>query len=477
MANTNTYSLDLESGSSQYASIADASQTGLDLSGDFTIEFWIKAEDWGASTTTRQIVTKYQGSLVGGYAINTYNNGGTIEINANIYQNNDTTVRDIYKLNITSLIPTGEWHHVAITCDISEASATTFEFFIDGKSRGNGTAVVSGNCASIYNNSGAFYIGADNDTGRYFDGKIDDVRVWSDVRTPSEIQANMDSELVGNETGLVGYWKLNNDYTDETSNSNDLTASGSPVFSTDYAFETENTSSLDLELSSSQYAYITDANQTGLDLSGDFTFEAWIKLETAADGSFRSIISKYGADGNRSYYWSVTTASGGVPKMRLNVNTNGSTNTGVYSDELTLNTGTWYHLAVAYDLSAGQAFFYQDSVAKGSPTGAGTSIYNSSANFEIGKLGSNYLDTKVDDVRVWNDIRTSTEISNNYQAELDGTEAGLVAYWKFNNNYVDETASGNSLTPSGSPVFAVDAPFAAAAAAATSNATFMGTNF
>jgi hypothetical protein len=39
-----------------------------------------------------------------------------------------------------------------------------------------------------------------------------------------------------------------------------------------------NTHSLDLELSSSQYAYITDANQTGLDITGDFTIEAWIKL-------------------------------------------------------------------------------------------------------------------------------------------------------------------------------------------------------
>ena len=33
----NTHSLDLERGSNQYASIADAAQTGLDLSGDFTI--------------------------------------------------------------------------------------------------------------------------------------------------------------------------------------------------------------------------------------------------------------------------------------------------------------------------------------------------------------------------------------------------------------------------------------------------------
>jgi hypothetical protein len=63
--------------------------------------------------------------------------------------------------------------------------------------------------------------------------------MWDDIRTADEIRGNMNRELVGNETNLVGYWKFNNNYLDETSNNNDLTASGSPVFSTDYAFSTE----------------------------------------------------------------------------------------------------------------------------------------------------------------------------------------------------------------------------------------------
>lgn len=35
---TNTQSLDLEDGSSQYLSITDASQTSLDITGDITLE-------------------------------------------------------------------------------------------------------------------------------------------------------------------------------------------------------------------------------------------------------------------------------------------------------------------------------------------------------------------------------------------------------------------------------------------------------
>ena len=37
---------------------------------------------------------------------------------------------------------------------------------------------------------------------------MSDVRLWSDVRTQAEIQANKDIILSGNESNLKGYWKL-----------------------------------------------------------------------------------------------------------------------------------------------------------------------------------------------------------------------------------------------------------------------------
>ena len=49
LASANTHSTDLESGSSQYWSITDASQTGLDITGDFSIEGWVKLESLNIS--------------------------------------------------------------------------------------------------------------------------------------------------------------------------------------------------------------------------------------------------------------------------------------------------------------------------------------------------------------------------------------------------------------------------------------------
>ena len=92
---------------------------------------------------------------------------------------------------------------------------------------------------TIKNSTANFFIGCNQDTNvatNFFDGLIDEVRVWSDIRTVPEILNNYKRELVGNEANLVGYWRLNNDYLDQTSNNNDLTASGSPVFSTSVPF-------------------------------------------------------------------------------------------------------------------------------------------------------------------------------------------------------------------------------------------------
>lgn len=42
----------------------------------------------------------------------------------------------------------------------------------------------------------------------YFQGMIDEVRIWSMVRTQTEIQSSMNSELTSG-TGLIGRWGLN----------------------------------------------------------------------------------------------------------------------------------------------------------------------------------------------------------------------------------------------------------------------------
>ena len=75
-----------------------------------------------------------------------------------------------------------------------------------------------------------------NIAGTTFDGLIDEVRVWNDIRSGAEISANYQQQLTGSEANLVGYWRFNNDLTDETSSNNTLTNNNSATFNTDTPF-------------------------------------------------------------------------------------------------------------------------------------------------------------------------------------------------------------------------------------------------
>jgi len=113
--------------------------------------------------------------------------------------------------------------------------------------------------------------------------------------------------------------------------------------------------------------------------------------------------------------------------------------------------GNWHHVAVTY--RSGSVCFSFDGVAS-TTASCGTSVVDVNSAFTIGAYpaGSEEFDGILDDFRVWNDVRTSSEIADNYDCTLAGTEAGLGAYWKFDDSLSD-SAVGNNLTQVSSPTY------------------------
>ncbi len=97
-----------------------------------------------------------------------------------------------------------QWAHIAVT--YSNGVVTTYV---------NGTLVEtyygSGAIGDSYTGLNDLRIGgrSNSPSGQYFTGDIDEVRVWNVVRTQAQIQTNIAQSLVGNESGLVGYWRFN----------------------------------------------------------------------------------------------------------------------------------------------------------------------------------------------------------------------------------------------------------------------------
>jgi len=230
---TNTHAIDLEVDSHQFLSITDASQVGLDITGDLTLEAWTMFESVGNGDVFLEnpIVVKYDVSSQNrAYGMGFHDNG-TISC----FASDDGSGNNSHYLWFNSDaagVSLGAWTHLACAFDIA---GDNIDIYVDGSEVAS-TQTGSGIGASIFNSSAPLTIGATMNLPSYFetfDGLIDDVRVWSVFKTAEEIAASYNVELCGDETNLQGYWRLDNTLTDLTTNTNDLTNNNSATFSID----------------------------------------------------------------------------------------------------------------------------------------------------------------------------------------------------------------------------------------------------
>jgi len=213
----NTHSIDLESGSTQYLSRAD--EALLSITGNMTIECWVQFESLPVNGLTGFfMVSKSGASPQRGYGFYVQQSGGVLQLGLIISNDGSATVNK----NVTWTFSTGVWYHLAV---VYTAAGGTVDFYVNGVAQG---AQQTGYPTSIYDNTTAFRIGAEESTG-HFDGLIDDVRLWATTRTSTQILDNMRVEI-DTATNLVGSWHLNNALTDSSGNAFTLTNNGSAVF-------------------------------------------------------------------------------------------------------------------------------------------------------------------------------------------------------------------------------------------------------
>lgn len=96
----------------------------------------------------------------------------------------------------------GTWYHVAVVY-----TTTNIKTYVNGSVVDNFNAVNSAT-------SGVLQIGRHNTDGvygtkRFFKGSLDDIRVWTTARSCDEIYQLRNCELIGNESGLIAYYKCN----------------------------------------------------------------------------------------------------------------------------------------------------------------------------------------------------------------------------------------------------------------------------
>jgi hypothetical protein len=211
--------------------------TQLNINTDFTIEAIIKVN---APLNNRHVVFSVK-AVAGDYwfFINRADRGLSLQYDRTVDQGASWICE-----NSNPILPMDGFVHIAMT-----RSGDTWTIYRDGQVIASEVAAITGLRQDVN------FIGFDGDSTNinFFNGVIDDVRIWNVARTQQQIQDNMNKELTGNEIGLIGYWKFNKGEGsvayDSTENENDGTISGATWVDTPYK-EQGSRISLPLDLSS-----------------------------------------------------------------------------------------------------------------------------------------------------------------------------------------------------------------------------------
>ena len=171
--------------------------------------------------------------------------------------------------------------------------------------------------------------------------------------------------------------------------------------------------------------YITCGNQN----YSIFTAEAWVcPSVTNMDQAIISTLNESTLTG-----FEIHISTSGYPCVTLR-------NSSAWLDVLSPNlakSGDWIHIAATFDGTTVKLY------ENGIQVASGTVSYNvGSSTLTLGKRSSGSLlyNGKLDEVRIWNTVRSVSEISSNMYLELAGTETGLKSYYKFNQG----TAGGSN---------------------------------
>ena len=207
--------------------------------------------------------------------------------------------------------------------------------------------------------------------------------------------------------------------------------------------------------------WVDMGDQAVLDMGStqDFTVECVFKMGSTT-GVTQCLISKKAGLGSATagYTIYVDTADRLVGRIH-----DGTTNAEDRDATTDFFDNEWHHAGVVIDQGANELILVVDGTAR-TPIDI-TSVANTLANAEEFRIGANGAGTErgdvlIDEVRVWDDVRTPAEITANIVQEItDPTaDASLVGYWKMNDNVasstaVDASASGNDGTLAGNAVF------------------------
>ncbi|CAN5322876.1 hypothetical protein BH10PAT1_BH10PAT1_1780 [soil metagenome] len=370
----------------------------------------------------------------------------------------------------TGVFVPGQWNYVSYTFDASSKAKKIYY---------NGVLVASGTASGNFSGNGTYSIGSSAGS-EFWNGKIDEVKIYNYVTSPSQIIENMNGghPVGGSPIGSqIIKWSL-----DEQNGS---TVNNSGFGAPSYGGTTSGTSWL-TNTACKINGCLNFSGTTNNVAAGSPTFfdglttmsvTFWMNSQTAFNSNY-SVISKIDSSSNA---WQIRTTGAG-DQLRI-VISNAATDTSNYcvTSGLAFTLSTWQHVAVVYDGTAptgSNIKVYLNGVAwTCSVTGTiPTAIRTSTATLRLGQNaagGSGFIGY-LDEVKIYNTALTASQVLIDYNQGLsvnygvggplessvssDGTGAAPVGYWPFEENTGttanDKSGNGNTGTLTNGPIWA-----------------------
>ncbi len=171
-----------------------------------TFEFWayIKTTDWVGEKN--EVYYYGGGSNTSGFGLD-FGTDAVVNMATNHATLNPVTgggFNDDSKNDLGINSSTDQWVHIAMVWN-----GTNVITYVNGLPK---ITTAGSGVTALATTSSAVIIGCNPTNNSCFNGLFDELRIWNIARTPTQIHDSYNKPVLGNEAGLVGYWKF-----DETS--------------------------------------------------------------------------------------------------------------------------------------------------------------------------------------------------------------------------------------------------------------------
>ena len=379
----------------------------FDKNSDYTWTFWIKP----LSASSGDILAQDDSSACTGYYIDHDSNIITFH---GLIDSLGCTANSQAVASVNS----GEWSHVVFTLVGGESRV-----YVNGIFKNSSTDGLNSDTGG-----GTEAIGVGNISSTYFNGLLDDVRIYNRALFSDEIQrlynVGVASKVSKTHTnhlndGLVGHWTF--DGPDLLENATDISGQGNTGYLINFTSTTTTSGPLGQALEFDGGDDSVDISHDGsIDFSRTDPFSIFLWMRTTEATTYGPLVNKLTSSPQyRGYYIQRGDGSGDPDTEKILAvgilnDWNTDTSIAVAGDSV-INDGNWHHVGFTYNgtgVAAGVAL-YVDGVSETKTVatdGLGSNTINNTQPLTIGReLTDLYFDGDIDDVRVYNRALSADE--------------------------------------------------------------------